>query len=308
MGDAMAFPLREAQPRSGAFRVSSSPGDRFAACFMQRAGLDWILSPDGNVLETNEAAADLLGVTASTIEGRAFTDALWWAAGPDAEPLVRERVALAAKGYPARCELALRTAGRETELYELCFTPIIDDANAVTMILVEARDVTAQKRMSEAAAAEIVVRRRVEADRDELAGAAEEEKRWLRTVIAHAPVGVVLLRGARGERVIVNPFARPFLGDPARSEETIVRFDGEMCAPGGAPCQRRTRLALRALGGETIVGEEALLRRADGREARLLLSASPILDARGTIYGAVLLLKDISKLRSSNAPPPLPRW
>ncbi len=304
----MAFPLREAEPRSGAFRVSSSPGDRFAACFLQRAGLDWILTPDGNVLETNAAAADLLGVTASAIAGRSFTDALWWSGGPDAEAVVREHVALAAKGYPSRCELALRTAGHDTALYELCFTPIVDEADAVAMILLEARDVTAQKRMSEAAATEIIVRRRVEADRDDLARSAEEEKRWLRTVIAHAPVGVVLLRGARGERVIVNPFARPFLGEPVRSEETIVRFDGEMCAPGGAPCSRRMRLAVRALGGETIVGEEALLRRADGREARLLLSASPILDARGTIYGAVLLLKDISKLRSSSAPPPLPRW
>ena len=250
----MAFPLREAEPRSGAFRVSSSPSDRFAACFLQRAGLDWILTPDGNVLETNAAAADLLGVAASAIAGRSFTDALWWSGGPDAEAVVRERVALAAKGYPSRCELALRTAGHDTALYELCFTPIVDEADAVAMILVEARDVTAQKRMSEAAATEIIVRRRVEADRDDLARSAEEEKRWLRTVIAHAPVGVVLLRGARGERVIVNPFARPFLGEPVRSEDTIVRFDGEMCAPGGAPCSRRMRLAVRALGGETIVG------------------------------------------------------
>jgi PAS domain S-box-containing protein len=308
MGEAMAFPLRDSQPRSGAFKVGASAAERFAACFEQRAGLEWILSPEGNVLETNAAAADLLGAEASAVAGRAFADALWWSCGPDAEPVLRERIALAAKGYPARCELALRRASRDSANYEICFTPIEDEAASVAMILVEARDVTAHKRIADAAANEIALRRRAEDDRDELARASEDEKRWLRTVIAHAPVGIVLLRGARGERVIVNPFARPFLGEPPRCEETIVRFDGTMCAPGGAPCPRRTKLAVRALGGETIVGEEALLRRPDGRDARLLLSASPILDARGTVYGAVLLLKDISKLRASMPPPPLQRW
>jgi PAS domain-containing protein len=197
---------------------------------------------------------------------------------------------------------------RETAQYEFCFSPIADEGGIISMILVEARDVTAQKRLASAAESELLARRRAEADRDELMIATEDEKRWLRTVIAHAPVGIVLLRGARGERIVVNPFARPFLGEPARCDETIVRFDGTLCAPGGAPCARRPRLAVRALGGETIVGEEALLRRADGRDARLLLSASPILDASRTIYGAVLLIKDISKLRASMPPPPLPRW
>jgi len=309
---------REEEPRSGEFAIALVAdrqrdgafvrAKRFAACFAQRSGLEWILSPDGSVLEMNAAAAELLGAGESTVQGRPFAAALWWSCGPDADPIVGERIALAAKGYPARCELSMRTAARGTALFEICFSPIADDAGAVAMILVEARDVTAQKRLAAAVESELIARRRAEADRDDLMIATEDEKRWLRTVIAHAPVGIVLLRGARGERVIVNPFARPFLGEPARCEDTIVRFDGTLCAPGGAPCSRRPRLALRALAGETIVGEEALLRRPDGREARLLLSASPILDASRTIYGAVLLLKDISKLRASMPPPPLPRW
>ena len=39
-----------------------------------------------------------------------------------------------------------------------------------------------------------------------------------------------------------------------------------------------------------------------------IVMALAAMAAGGTIYGAVLLLKDISKLRSSIAPPPLPRW
>src|SRR5947209_7587182 len=118
MGETMTLGqagTREEEPRSGEFKIALVAdrqrdealalvrAKRFAACFAQRSGLEWILSPEGNILEMNAAAAELLGASETSVGGRSFAQALWWSCGPDAEPMVRERVGLAAKGYPARC-------------------------------------------------------------------------------------------------------------------------------------------------------------------------------------------------------------
>src|SRR4051812_28684927 len=98
MGEAMTLGqagARDEEPRSGEFKIALVAdrqrdealalvrAKRFAACFAQRSGLEWILSPDGIVLEMNAAAAELLGANETMVAGRSFAESLWWSCGPD---------------------------------------------------------------------------------------------------------------------------------------------------------------------------------------------------------------------------------
>ena len=48
--------------------------------------------------------------------------------------------------------------------------------------------------------------------------------------------------------------------------------------------------------GQTVLGEEVLLRRADGREFTVLVSSAPLRDAAGLVDQAVVVLQDTSSL------------
>jgi PAS domain-containing protein len=340
-----------------------------------------VLSVDGRVLDANQAARDL-----GELVGRPLAEASFWKQGASE---LADKIAVASRGYPVRCELAARALGSDATL-ELSIKPIEDALGP--MLLVEGRDVTTQRRLVEAtrsederlravlahapvvvftqdkdlkytwmandaarfeeadeikrrvlttgeeARSEVKIRRgtqdvildlvlsptrgedgavtglmgvaidvtsqrRGEEDLDRLVRKLDEERRWLRTVIAHTPVGVILIQGTRGERIVANPRAQGLLGRPWRTEPAILRFRGAMCDPAGAPCAKRALIASRALAGETV-HEEAVLVDADGQATPLVLSAAPICDADGTVHGAVVLLEDVSRLRRTTSMPP----
>ena len=51
----------------------------------------------------------------------------------------------------------------------------------------------------------------------------------------------------------------------------------------------------RALQGETVVGEQMIVRRAEDEEIFIRASVAPIKDARGTIVGAVGVFHDVTQ-------------
>ncbi|HTN88031.1 MAG TPA: PAS domain-containing sensor histidine kinase, partial [Sorangium sp.] len=76
-----------------------------------------------------------------------------------------------------------------------------------------------------------------------------------------------------------------------------MRGASYICLPDGQPLAAGDCPAMRALRGEVTTARELSLRRADGSDMAVLMSAGPIVDAGGKLLGAVLAFEDITRLK-----------
>ena len=133
---------------------------------------------------------------------------------------------------------------------------------------------------------DITERRRVERERDEALG-------FMRSVLEQAPVGLAVVRGARGDQVEFNERAQQLLGRPSTAQiddaaDAGVRtLDGRRLARDQSP-------AARALRGERGVRAEFLVRGAEGSSTPIALSAGPIVGPDGSVLAAVAAFEDIT--------------
>jgi PAS domain S-box-containing protein len=157
--------------------------------------------------------------------------------------------------------------------------------------------------LAEARLAEEALRRREEIleqeerEREGLVAALAAERRWLRAVIERSPVGIVLCQLEGGVRLETNPRAEELIGAPLRTFEDIAILLERVRTPEGSPLSLEELSVSQALGGFTVTARELSIHREDGRKIPVLVSASPIHDARGQILGAVAIYEDITQLR-----------
>jgi PAS domain S-box-containing protein len=131
---------------------------------------------------------------------------------------------------------------------------------------------------------DITQRKRTERERD-------ESLRWARAVLEQSPVGLALVRGARGERVEFNARAQQLLGPPeAREREITSRL---RTLEGRSPAIDEMPIVA-ALRGERLDGGQFLARNAEGGHTPIAVGAAPIVGADGEVLGAVAAFEDIS--------------
>lgn len=146
---------------------------------------------------------------------------------------------------------------------------------------------------------DITERKQAEAERERLVGQLAAEQRWLRTVIDHSPIGILLLEGEYGERITGNRRVQELFGHPVTPDGGIRAYLQHVFLPGGSPLTPDETSPLRALHGETIRAVERLIRRSDGQTVTVLASAGPIKDEQGKILGAVVVFEDVTSLKES---------
>jgi PAS domain S-box-containing protein len=129
--------------------------------------------------------------------------------------------------------------------------------------------------------------KRVEREREELL-------RWLRRVVEDSPVGLLLIHGARGDRVESNRMAQEMLGRPL---DRIEDYEGMVSTPDGEAVRREDLPSARALRGERIAWAEYRLRSAKGRVIPVASGAAPVLDGDGRVQGAVVTFQDITPVK-----------
>ena len=134
---------------------------------------------------------------------------------------------------------------------------------------------------------------RLRAANDQLAAA----NRKLETLIGTIPAGVAILEAPSGRVVSANAAAeqlwghRPVLG--AALEDLPAAYG--LYRPNGDFYHWRSTPMARSLhSGQTMLGEDVLLRRADGRAYTVLVSSAALRDASGCIDGAVVIFQDTS--------------
>jgi len=138
----------------------------------------------------------------------------------------------------------------------------------------------------------VVGRKRVE----ELAAAVASERDDLQHVINELPEGVVVMR--RDGPVTRNRVADELLGQPFTGNNVAARTDYVPRRPNGSPYEVSEFPINRAIGGESIRGEELVIRNpARGEDLNILVSAAPV-RRDGEIVAAVSVFQDITQLRA----------
>ncbi|WP_438007606.1 PAS domain-containing protein [Sorangium sp. So ce321] len=140
---------------------------------------------------------------------------------------------------------------------------------------------------------DVTLEKLADEERERLLQQLAAERIWLNAVIERTPVGIVLL-DPDGHQITWNHRAQE-LARTAPPQE--MRGASYICLPDGQPLAADDCPALRALRGEVTTARELSLRRADGSDVAVLMSAGPIVDAGGKLLGAVLAFEDITRLK-----------
>ena len=121
----------------------------------------------------------------------------------------------------------------------------------------------------------------------------------LETLIETSPVGVVVFDGGTGEPTWVNREARRIvegLGMPGRPSEELLGVVTCRRADGREASLAEFPLAQQLSSAETVRAEEITLSVPDGRSVTMLVNATPIQAADGTVESVVVTLQDLAPL------------
>jgi len=119
------------------------------------------------------------------------------------------------------------------------------------------------------------------------------------SILRLVPVGIIILESPMGRITYANNRAIELYGaDPIGLElhnhstkvMKLLKPNGEIYPPEKLPANR-------ALNGEKIVNDEAIIERADGSRILVSSTSAPLIDANGEIIGSVAIFEDITEKR-----------
>ncbi|HET6454705.1 MAG TPA: SpoIIE family protein phosphatase [Armatimonadota bacterium] len=134
----------------------------------------------------------------------------------------------------------------------------------------------------------------------EMIAVTEENERLgrerLQTIIDNLPEGVIIVDPPDGRIVMANKAALALNGLEALPEVRSTEFN--VRRPNGDPIPGELLPTSRSLlHGETCIGEELLIRWANGKEVTVLCNTAPIRDKDGDISQAVSVFQDIAAIK-----------
>jgi PAS domain S-box-containing protein len=123
---------------------------RFHAIFDQAYQYLGLLTPDGKVIEANQAALDACGLKREDVIGKDFWETRWWTVSAATQERLKDAVRSAANGEFVRFETEHRGIGDAIIDVDFSLKPVKDDAGRVVLLIPEGRDITAIKRVQRA--------------------------------------------------------------------------------------------------------------------------------------------------------------
>jgi PAS domain S-box-containing protein len=233
------------------------------------------LDGDGSVLYGNRRLAEILRIPQANLPGASLHPFVTAASRPWFEALLRQGRTERSQG-----EVTLRAGdGTRVPVY-LAVNPLPADGRMAVCVAIT--DLTEQKHREELVAAE------------RLASSILDQA--VDGIVVCNEAGIVIrasraARGLCGRNPILRPFATAF---PLRSGA------GSTTEPSGAEGDDGQAVSLAGvLGGATLHGVETCLRRRDGTQVDVLLSAGPLRDGRRRIIGCVVTLTDITERKQA---------
>ena len=232
------------------------------------------LSEAGLILEANLTAAALLGVARNALVKQPLSRFIF---REDQDVYYRYRRNLES-GQPQACEMHMLKDGGAVFWARLEATNAQDDAGT-PLSRVVISDISEQKRAEEERAA---------------------QKSLLDAVIESLPVGLALM-DAKARTTRANPEFDRIWGGRAPVETSFANhavYRGWWASSGQSVLAEDWASARALTKGETVVGQELVIQRFDGRQAFILNSAAPIRDAHGRIVGCSVAMMDITEIKA----------
>ena len=233
-----------------------------------------LTSPDGRIIMANAACEAMLGYTEAELQrlGRQ-------AVVEPSDPRLRAGLEERRRTGRFRGEITMkRKDGCHIEV-ELSSAVFLDEQGAewTTMFI---RDISSRKAH--------------EAERERLLAERDAERGWLRAVLEHVPVGVILFDEHR--RLSFNRRTEELLGMRLSPQRGAAQYQDRIRYPDGTPVPPGELVSARVLrSGETVAAAEFIIERPDGTRIPVLGSAGPITDESGKMIGAVGVFQDISE-------------
>jgi two-component system, cell cycle sensor histidine kinase and response regulator CckA len=122
---------------------------KFQAIFNQTGRLIVLLSPEGRVLEINDAALSFLGIQAKEIANKFIWESAWGSRSPAVRRDIRRAVKQAATGATVRMEIPHHYSGGDLHLFDFSIRPAFDDDGNLDLFIAEASDISERRRMEE---------------------------------------------------------------------------------------------------------------------------------------------------------------
>jgi PAS domain S-box-containing protein len=123
---------------------------RFQAIFNNTFQFIGLMTPDGTLIEANQAALDFGGVTRDQVLHRPVWETYWWTISPETQEQVRQATAQAAQGEFVRYEVDVLGARGRIVTIDFSLRPLRDEHGNVVLLLPEGRDITELKQTQQA--------------------------------------------------------------------------------------------------------------------------------------------------------------
>ncbi|MFB6293378.1 MAG: PAS domain S-box protein [Halonotius sp.] len=121
---------------------------RLEALFNGTFSFTGLLEPDGTVLNVNDAALEFGGFDRSEVVGESFAEVPWWTHSEAVQERLQDALGSAATGEFVRYETDVRgTDGLGT--IDFSAKPVTNEAGEVTLLVVEGREITAERRQQQ---------------------------------------------------------------------------------------------------------------------------------------------------------------
>jgi PAS domain S-box-containing protein len=123
---------------------------RFRAVFDGAFQFTGLLTPDGILLEANNAALAFIGATRDAVVGKPFWETPGWTQSESLSQRLRQSIAEAAMGNFVRYEVEIRGADGRVAAIDFSLRPVRDETGRVAFLIPEGREITERQRMERA--------------------------------------------------------------------------------------------------------------------------------------------------------------
>jgi two-component system cell cycle sensor histidine kinase/response regulator CckA len=142
--------LLDISERKAAEEALKQSEQRFRASFDSSFQFTGLLTPDGRMLEANQAALEFIGMSMEEVAGMPFWLAPWWRDYPEQQERIKDAIRRAASGEFIRFEAENIGLGDERIYVDFSLKPIYGQDNEVVMLLPVGHDITGRVMAEEA--------------------------------------------------------------------------------------------------------------------------------------------------------------
>ena len=121
---------------------------RYEAAFNRTYQLSGMMEPDGTLVKVNDRALQFGGLDREEVIGKPLWETYWAQTGQESKRKLKEAVRRAAEGHFVRYEREAR-GKEENRIVDFSILPVTDEEDEVSLLVVEARDITEWKEAEE---------------------------------------------------------------------------------------------------------------------------------------------------------------